>query len=184
VGPGAPDPTDRVDQVDGSGKAARTGKVDGVELTDRVDRADVTDRADRADQAPKADRAGRADRQAERAERADRGPALDALVSGRHTDPHGLLGVHDEGGRGHRVLRAWWPGASSATYDDRAMVTVHPGGVFELYLDPDEVPAPGYTVTYGFLAGSEGDETASPDHERTVVEPWAFWPRWGPSTST
>jgi 1,4-alpha-glucan branching enzyme len=95
-------------------------------------------------------------------------PAYEALATGRHTDPHSLLGLHDEGGR--RVLRAWWPGARQARYGDQPMRRAHPAGVFELELvATDPAPARGYTVVFDV-----GGRTVA------SVEPWGFWPTLGP----
>ena len=102
-------------------------------------------------------------------QRAEVAGELDALVTGQHTDPHSVLGVHDDDGGGRRVLRAWWPGATSAKWRGKALRSVHPAGVFELRLTPDDAPTPGYAVQFGFDGG----------HERTSVEPWAFWPTLG-----
>jgi 1,4-alpha-glucan branching enzyme len=107
---------------------------------------------------------------------ADRRGAHEALATGQHTDPHSLLGVHDEGGR--RVLRAWRPGAVSARWGRKALRQVHPAGVFELRLTPDDLPAPGYEVRFGFGGGDVGADAAG--HEVVSVEPWSFWPTLGP----
>jgi 1,4-alpha-glucan branching enzyme len=94
--------------------------------------------------------------------------ALDALAAGRHTDPHSVLGLHE--GRRGQVLRAWWPGASAAHYGGRRMRRIHPAGVFEHRLAPDEdPPGPGYAVSFE-VGGTE----------ITSIEPWAFWPTLGP----
>jgi 1,4-alpha-glucan branching enzyme len=100
--------------------------------------------------------------------------AHEALATGQHTDPHSLLGVHDEGGR--RVLRAWRPGAVSARWGRKALRQIHPAGVFELRLTPDDVPAPGYEIRFGFGA----DVADAAVHEVVSVEPWSFWPTLGP----
>jgi 1,4-alpha-glucan branching enzyme len=95
--------------------------------------------------------------------------AYEALLGGTHSDPHGILGLHQVGP--HHVVRAWWPGATAAWYRDRLMVRVHPAGVFELRLpdDGEARPAPGYQVRFSI----DG-------HEVTSVEPWGFWPTLGP----
>jgi 1,4-alpha-glucan branching enzyme len=96
--------------------------------------------------------------------------ALAALAEGTHTDPHSVLGVHDDG-QGELVLRAWWPDAVRAEHQGEPMQRIHPAGIFELRLRPGEpAPAPGYEVRYEF---ADGNDVVS-------VEPWAFWPTLGP----
>ena len=56
--------------------------------------------------------------------------ALAALVGGTHTDPHSVLGVHDDG-QGELVLRAWWPDAVRAEHQGEPMQRIHPAGIFE-----------------------------------------------------
>ncbi|HLT69309.1 MAG TPA: 1,4-alpha-glucan branching protein GlgB [Acidimicrobiales bacterium] len=91
--------------------------------------------------------------------------ALHALVSGTCRDPHQVLGAHRDGDG--VVVRAWRPGATTATLEGRPMRRVHDAGVFEVRLA--RAPAPGYRVTYGWDGGGT----------HTVVEPWSFWPTLG-----
>ncbi len=91
-----------------------------------------------------------------------------ALASGTCVDPHRVLGVHTVGGpNGHTVVRAWRPGAASATLAGTPMRRIHDAGVFELAVDAP--PEPGYSVTYRWDGGGS----------LTAVEPWSLWPTLG-----
>jgi 1,4-alpha-glucan branching enzyme len=68
---------------------------------------------------------------------------LDALVRREHSNPHGVLGAHGEDGG--VVLRAYRPAARGVTaqLDDGSEVEleeIHPGGVFEGFVDAVELP--------------------------------------------
>ncbi|MGH9113859.1 MAG: GlgB N-terminal domain-containing protein, partial [Acidimicrobiales bacterium] len=95
---------------------------------------------------------------------APREAEIASLVEGTCRDPHRFLGVHDDAGRA--VVRAWRPGAATATLDGRPMRRIHDAGVFEVLVDVP--PGPGYRVTYGGDGG-----------EHTAVEPWGLWPTLG-----
>jgi 1,4-alpha-glucan branching enzyme len=102
---------------------------------------------------------------------------IERLVAGENRDPHSVLGVHGD------TVRAWWPGAVSATliastspsgpsgrdqqHREIPMEQVHRAGVVEATVA--EAPEPGYRVRFRF---ADGDE-----HE--VVDPWSFWPTLG-----
>jgi 1,4-alpha-glucan branching enzyme len=89
-----------------------------------------------------------------------------SLVEGRCRDPHRFLGIHDDAGQA--VVRAWRPGAATATLDGGPpMRRIHDAGVFEAPVDAP--PDPGYRVTFGWDGGGE----------HTAVEPWGLWPTLG-----
>ena len=122
-------------------------------------------------QGPKEPRAG-----LQAGDPAEQGPPskFDALVQGRHYDPHSLLGRHDG------LVRALRPGASemyllvtSAPSDQDVlarvpMLLVHPGGLWEAPLDPS---AAGYRLeaVYG-VPGSPGF---------AFDDPYRHWPTLG-----
>jgi 1,4-alpha-glucan branching enzyme len=67
---------------------------------------------------------------------------LEELVSGRHAQPHSILGAHPTG-PGHTVIRTLRPEAESVavTYNGETvpLEQVHPGGVFAGVIDSDPV---------------------------------------------
>src|SRR4051794_32352878 len=71
------------------------------------------------------------------------GAELDAVARREHSNPHGVLGAHRADGG--VVLRAFRPAASGITarVDGGAEVEleeIHPGGVFEGFVDGAELP--------------------------------------------
>jgi 1,4-alpha-glucan branching enzyme len=90
---------------------------------------------------------------------------LARLVAGTCADPHRVLGVHDEGGR--VVVRAWRPGATSASLDGRPMHPAGDAGAFEIHVPA--APPPGYAVTFEWEGGGR----------HTAIDPWPFWPTLG-----
>src|SRR4051794_13262662 len=97
---------------------------------------------------------------------------LDQLVSGRHADPHSLLGAHPF--NGGVVVRAYRPSAESVTVrplDGSPAVDaelVHPAGVFEA-----EVPKADLPLAYEL-------EVAYPDGNTfTLRDPYSFLPTIG-----
>ena len=95
---------------------------------------------------------------------------IEALIEGRHQDPHRVLGPHDAGDGA--VVRAYRPDATHVEVALRAGPTVaaeriHDAGFFEARLG--ERPAPGtYTLRVGY-----GDVSFE------LVDPYAFWPSLG-----
>ena len=102
-------------------------------------------------------------------------PDLDRLVSGRHHDPHSVLGAHalpagPHGDAAVVVVRAWCPDAlgvrlvsGDGSWDMRR---VHPAGVFEGTL-PERLSA-SYRLAIRHL-----------DLEVVVEDPYRFWPTAG-----
>ncbi len=98
---------------------------------------------------------------------------FDALVSGRTTDPHAVLGAHRV--NGGVVVRAYRPAAASVTVRtltrppvDTAAEQVHPAGVFEAAVEGAELP-----LEYEL-------EVAYPDGNTfTLRDPYAFLPTLG-----
>ncbi len=78
---------------------------------------------------------------------------VEAILAGRHDDPHRVLGVHPHHGRW--VIRARHPLAERASVVAGGTVTrmtpTHPGGLFELVVDA--VPASGYRIEWRFRDG-------------------------------
>jgi len=96
-----------------------------------------------------------------------------ALIDGRHTDPHRLLGAHEvEDGTG--VVRVYRPDAASVEVLDTAggvlaeAERTHDGGLFEAHLDR-AVAGTAYRVRVRYGSGSE----------YTLVDAYAFWPTLG-----
>jgi len=84
----------------------------------------------------------------------------DALVAGRHSDPHHVLGAHPatRGGRAGAVLRAFHPEAKSATciLPDGERVALEPiaRGLWEAFLPDRSVPF-AYRLHFRFASGAE-----------------------------
>jgi 1,4-alpha-glucan branching enzyme len=96
---------------------------------------------------------------------------VDALVSGRHRDPHRLLGLH-ELGRG-AVVRTWRPEAEQVEVllPDGAVAPTertHEAGFFEGRLDVTP-KASEYRLRVRYPAGDSFD----------LRDPYAFWPTFG-----
>ncbi len=93
---------------------------------------------------------------------------IEALVAGRHGDPHRLLGPHDG------VVRTWRPGATAVALSVGGqrlpMHTVHPDGLFEVICDV--VATPTATVDYQFEVEQQGGTFVDGD-------PYRFWPTVG-----
>ena len=96
---------------------------------------------------------------------------LDALVRREHHDPHTVLGPHPAaGGAVVRVLRPA-AGSVSVILDDGTVVEleqIHPGGVFEGYIDGVQVPFH-YRVEIDY----------GPAGHFTIDDPYAFGPTLG-----
>jgi 1,4-alpha-glucan branching enzyme len=96
---------------------------------------------------------------------------LDALVRREHSNPHGVLGAHSEDGG--VVLRAYRPAARAITgqLDDGSEVEfeeIHPGGVFEGFVEGAELPLH-YRIEVDY--GDFGSYT--------IDDPYAFSPTIG-----
>jgi 1,4-alpha-glucan branching enzyme len=114
---------------------------------------------------------------------------IQALLSGMHTDPHRILGVHPvEGGA---VVRAYRPGADrvEVSIGGEVVATATESedahGFFEALLD--KLPAPAdYRLRVHYLQGAGGSPPQaevgeSPPQHRIyeLVDPYAFWPTLG-----
>ncbi|CAN5525548.1 1,4-alpha-glucan branching protein GlgB [soil metagenome] len=115
---------------------------------------------------PSSSKSSRKSAPATTAERA----VIDAVVTGRNAQPHGVLGIHPtESGS---VVRVHRPDAERATVvlDDGArhpMVQVHEAGLFEAVLDVAVTTA--YRVEVAYPGGQTFD----------VGDPYRFWPTLG-----
>ena len=102
------------------------------------------------------------------------GADTERLVTGRHHDPHHLLGPHpgrDSQGRDRVVIRGWRPGAAGmvilAGGQRIVMRRVHPAGLFAGVLAGPDVPDYRLEATYPDGAVVEADD------------PYRFWPTLG-----
>ncbi|HEX7276623.1 MAG TPA: hypothetical protein VF244_04550, partial [Acidimicrobiales bacterium] len=91
---------------------------------------------------------------------------IQALVSGRHTNPHQVLGLHGD------LVRAWRPDAKAVAVvlADGTRVEaerIHPAGLFEAVV-PTPAAASGYQLDVTYEAGAF-----------TVDDPYRFWPTLG-----
>ena len=102
---------------------------------------------------------------------APRADEIERLVSGRHTDPHRLLGCHVE--QGENVVRAWKPDAVGVTLlaggRRSPMRRVHPAGVFESRSLDSASDDSGYRLEVVYA------ESAT----YVVDDPYRFWPTLG-----
>jgi 1,4-alpha-glucan branching enzyme len=88
-------------------------------------------------------------------------PELRAVIEGRHTDPHSVLGRH-----GDRA-RVWQPGAASVSVEGHDADRLHDAGLFE-------APAPPGDGPYTYVAVRPDGSTTAPVHD-----PYAFLPSVG-----
>jgi 1,4-alpha-glucan branching enzyme len=89
-------------------------------------------------------------------------PELQAIVEGRHTNPHEVLGRHGD------VVRVWAPGAGGVTVDGVEARRLHDDGLFEA-ASPGAAGSP-----YTYVIAGAGGATTEP-----LQDPYRFLPTVG-----